>query len=827
MQYTPADIARICNAELVVNNTKMNMQPVTALFFDSRNITLPQGGLFIAIHSASADGHKFIVDAYNKGIRYFLVDRVGEREKKLSGAIFIIVSDTLKALQLFVAYHRAQFDLPVVGITGSNGKTIVKEWLYQLTSPDMPVLRSPKSYNSQLGVPLSVWPLNNRHELGIFEAGISKPGEMAALQEIIKPEVVVFTNIGEAHAENFKSKEDKAQEKLLLAKDAETVVFCADNKLVVNAIEKAGIKKKQQFSWGKSKTNQVVVIKTQKAKIDTTVSYQYKNKVSSFTIPFTDDASVEDAIHALSAALFLGFSPLVLNKRMGWLSPIAMRLELKQGVNNCTVINDSYNSDLESLSIALSFLERQKQQPKKTIILSDIEQSGLSGKELYTKVSGMLKQHKLDRIIGIGNAIRKHKKMFGKQTEFFATTDDFLAHVGSYQFANETVLLKGSRRFEFERISQLLQQKSHQTVLEINLNATINNLNYFRSLLKPETKVMAMVKAFSYGSGSFEIANALQHHKIDYLAVAYADEGVELRRNGITVPIMVMNPEYQSFGDIVKHTLEPIIYSFDLLDEFTNYLKVSHKKIKEFPVHIELETGMKRLGFEQTDITKLGKKLKIEKQLKVVSCFSHLASADEPKDDKFTHDQIDLFDISTTKLAAYIGYKFIRHILNSAGIYRFADAQYDMVRLGIGLYGVGVDAAEQQNLQTVSRLKSIVSQIKEVKKGETIGYNRRGVAKTNIKIATVPIGYADGVNRVLSNGKGRFWVKGKLCPIIGNVCMDMTMVNIAGVDVREGDEVEIFGENYTIFQLAEDLNTIPYEVLTNVSARVKRVYYQE
>lgn len=827
MHYTPADIARICKAQLVANNAKMVMQPVTALFFDSRGITLPEGGLFAAIKSAGNDGHRYIVDAYQKGIRYFLVERVGEKEKKLSGAIFIIVSDVLKALHLLATEHRAQFNIPVVGITGSNGKTIVKEWLYQLTSPDTPVVRSPKSYNSQLGVPLSVWQMNDRHKLAIFEAGISKPGEMQALADIISPAVVVFTNIGEAHAENFKGKEQKAAEKLNLAKGAETLVFCADNKLVVKAVDKAGIKKKNRFSWGKAKGNHVVVTKVNKGKADTSVTYQYKNKPHHFSIPFVDDASVENAMHALCSALVLGFKADVLDKRMAWLSPVAMRLELKQGVNNCTVINDSYNSDLESLSIALSFLSRQKQQPGKTIILSDIEQSGLAAKELYTRVAGMLKEQKVNRIIGIGTNISKYKKLFGKHAEFYITTDEFLAQFHFYQFANEVILLKGSRRFEFERINNLLQQKSHQTVLEINLNAAINNLNYFRSLLKPETKVMAMVKAFSYGSGSFEIANALQHHKIDYLAVAYADEGVELRKNGITVPIMVMNPEYQSFSAIVENTLEPIIYSFELLDDFCKYLSVSHKKIKHFPVHVELETGMKRLGFEQNDIPRLVDKIKENKQVKIVSCFSHLASADEPKDDAFTQGQINLFDKLTAKLAKGIGHNFMRHILNSAGIYRFPHAQYNMVRLGIGLYGVGVDDNEQRNLQTVSRLKSIVSQIKEVKKGETVGYNRRGVAKTNIKIATIPIGYADGVSRSLSNGKGRFYINGKLCPVIGNVCMDMVMVDISGVEVREGDEVEVFGDNYTIFQLAADLNTIPYEVLTNVSARVKRVYYQE
>lgn len=826
MQYTPADIAQICKGKLIANGAKAKLAPVTALFFDSRSISLPGGGLFVAVRSASADGHRFITDAYQKGIRYFLVEKVGERDKKLTDAVFIVVSDTVKALQLLAAHHRLQFNIPVVGITGSNGKTIVKEWLYQLTSVDMLVVRSPKSYNSQLGVPISVWQMNDRHELAIFEAGISKPNEMAALAEVIKPNIVLFTNVGAAHSENFESKEQKAAEKLQLAKQADTLVFCSDNKLLVKAIEAAGFKKKQLFSWGTKKAD-VIVTKIHKAKADTTVHYTYKKKAQHFTIPFVDDASVENAIHALCATLVLGFKPDVINSRMPWLTPVAMRLEQKQGINNCTVINDSYNSDLESLNIALNFLSRQKQQPKKTVILSDIEQSGLTGKELYTRVAGMVNEHKIDRFIGIGKGIVKHKNLFGKQTDFFESTDEFLEKFSPYQFANETILLKGSRRFEFERIGQLLQQKSHQTVLEINLNAAVNNLNYFRSLLKPETKVMAMVKAFSYGSGSFEIANALQHHKIDYLAVAYADEGVELRRNGITVPIMVMNPEYQSFGAIVEYELEPIIYSFSLLGEFTDFLKLSHKKAKHFPIHIELETGMKRLGFEQDDISKLIKAIKGNKSIKVVSCFSHLASADEPKDDAFTNGQIALFEKQTTKLADGIGYPFIRHILNSAGIYRFANAQYNMVRLGIGLYGVCVDAVEQRNLQTVSRLKSIVSQIKQVKKAETIGYNRKGIAKTNITIATVPIGYADGVSRALSNGKGRFWVNGKLCPIIGNVCMDMTMINITGVDVREGDEVEIFGDNYTIFNLSDDLNTIPYEVLTNVSARVKRVYYQE
>jgi alanine racemase len=827
MQYTPAQIATISHGKLVTNG-KAPLAPVGSLYFDTRSISLPEHSLFIAIKSPSGDGHRFIADAYAKGVRYFLVEKVIDKHQKLSGAVFIVVDDTLKALQVWAAHHRQQFNIPVVGVTGSNGKTIVKEWLFQLTAPDRLVVRSPKSYNSQLGVPLSVLQMNEKHQLAIFEAGISKPGEMALLADIIKPTLVVVTNIGEAHSENFESKEQKAAEKLQLLTTAGKVIINADQKLLVNALQKSKQAKPGTiFTWGKKKTNSLVVTQIKTSKTATDISYLYAKKEHSFTLPFVDDASVENALQCVSAALVLGLKPHAIHQRMQHLAPVAMRLELKQGLNNCTLINDSYNSDIESLTIALNFLDRQKQQPKKTLILSDIEQSGLPDKELYKLVLQMLKQHKVDRFIGIGEHISKQGKQFGKHARFFNTTNDFIESLGDLSFGHETILLKGSRSFEFERIVRLLQQKSHQTILEINLNALINNLNYFRSLLKPDTKVMAMVKALAYGSGSYEVASVLQHHKVDYLAVAYADEGVELRRNGITVPIMVMNPEPQTFQVIVQHKLEPIVYSFSLLNDFTQFLQRNHKKHKQFPIHIELETGMKRLGFEAADISALSAKLKGNNTVKVMSCFSHLAASDEEQHDAFTQQQIDLFESLTQKLQKGIGYDFMRHILNSAGIYRFTKAQHNMVRLGIGLYGVGVDGNEQRNLQPVSRLKSIVSQIKQVKKGETVGYGRKGKSTTDITIATVPIGYADGVSRSLSNGKGSFWVNGTLCPIIGNVCMDMTMIDISAAKVHEGDEVEIFGEHHTILKVAQDLNTIPYEVLTDVSARVKRVYFQE
>lgn len=823
MQYTPANIATICNGKLVTK-TKGPLAPVGNLYFDTRSISLAENSLFIALKSKVNNGHHYLADAHAKGVRYFLVEKLTPRDQKLPCAVFIVVDDTLKALQTWAAHHRKLFNIPVVGITGSNGKTIVKEWLYQLTAPDVLVLRSPKSYNSQLGVALSVLQLNEKHQLAIFEAGISKPGEMALLEDIIKPTLTVITNIGEAHSENFESKQQKATEKLLLAANAQTIVLNADQKLVYQSLAP---KHENLFTWGKKKANNVVVEDVKTAKNTSTVLYRYHKKEYTFTIPFTDGASVENALQCLSAGLALGFKAPVLNTRLANLLPVAMRLELKQGINNCTIINDAYNSDIESLGIALNYLDRQKQQPRKTLILSDIEQSGMDDGQLYKLVQQMLKQHKIDRLIGIGPHLSKAHKLFGKQAVFFTGTDSFLADFSNQRFENETVLLKGSRSFGFERIVPLLQQKSHQTVLEINLNALLNNLNYFRSLLKPETKVMAMVKALSYGSGSYEVASVLQHHKIDYLAVAYADEGVELRRNGITVPIMVMNPEPHSFQAIVTHNLEPIIYSFGILHNFIGFLARSSKKTKHFPIHLELETGMKRLGFEATEVAALGKELKNNSAVKVMSCFSHLAAADEPQHDAFTQQQINLFEQLTAKLQKGLGYGFMRHILNSAGIYRFTNAQYNMVRLGIGLYGVGVDAAEQRHLQPVSRLKSIISQIKVVKKGETIGYGRKGLATANLQIATIPVGYADGIKRSLSNGKGSFWVNGTLCPIIGNVCMDATMLDITKAQATEGDEVEIFGENHTILQVANDLGTIPYEVLTDVSSRVKRVYFQE
>lgn len=827
--YSLAQIAKITGGTLFYTTHPNPKLRVSTLFYDSRTIANPVKGLFVAIDTPARQGHTFVADAYSKGVTIFMVNGFLPSYKKLPNAAFIVVKNTLAALQALATHHRSRFNIPVVGITGSNGKTVVKEWLYQIVQPTLTVVRSPKSYNSQIGVPLSVWQLNSKHQAAIFEAGISAPAEMQNLADIIKPTIGILTNIGQAHQENFESLTAKAIEKAALFATVTTLITCTDEVQLKPIVKHYKALGKKLFTWGRDKDASVQLLQHHKHQQTQTIGYSYKHKQYSFSIPFGDEASLQNAMHCLCAALLLGLKPNEINTRMPLLQPVAMRLELKQGINNTTIINDSYNADIEGLEVALNFLTRQKQQPGKIVVLSDLMQTGLAPKALYQKVAKLIANAKPTRFIGIGKAIAQHKALFGANAEFYPSTHSFITKFNPDQFGNAAILLKGSRVFEFEQIEKLLQQKSHQTVLEINLRAIAANLGYFRSLLKPKTKVMAMVKAFSYGSGSFEVANLLQHQRVDYLAVAYADEGVHLRQNGITLPIMVMNPEQQGFAAMVEYNLEPIIYSHKLLTDFTEYLQSLQNSPKAYPVHIELETGMNRLGFEGNDLVALAQKLNAGNHCKVMSVFSHLAAADEPKHDGFTNQQITLFNQYTKTLQTALGYGFIKHILNSAGIYRFTKAQHDMVRLGVGLYGVGVDPTEQKHLQAVSRLRSVVSQIKHVTKGDSVGYSRKGLVTKAMVIATIPIGYADGIPRLLSNGKGSFYLHGRLCPIVGNVCMDMTMIDITPIanQTTEGDEVEIFGPHHRIFQFAQALGTIPYEVLTNISTRVKRVYFEE
>lgn len=804
---------------------------ITGLLIDSRKIGNTDGQLFFAIAGDRRDGHEFIEEVYMKGIRAFVVKNIPEHPEKYTDASFVCVKDTLLALQQLCAYHRNKFSIPVIGITGSNGKTIVKEWLYQLMREDKSIVRSPKSFNSQVGVPLSVWQMSEEYDLAIFEAGISRLAEMSNLEKIIKPTIGLFTNIGQAHDENFENARQKIHEKIKLFYNAEVLVYCKDYLQVQEEInQNVNLRNATFFTWSKKSRANLQVGKITKKNGDTEMQAVYNNSFIKVQIPFTDEASVENAIHCWALMLHLGYENEVIALRMKTLSPVAMRLELKEGVNNCSVINDSYNSDLGSLSIALDFLNQQKQHPKKTLILSDILQSGKNEDALYKEVSQLLEKKGVNKFIGIGPALARHHDLFKQETKFYNSTKDFVLAYNTSFFNNEAILLKGARAFGFEEISRLLQQKAHETVLEINLNAIIHNLNYYRSKLRPETKIMAMVKAFSYGSGSYEIANVLQFHRVDYLAVAYADEGIELRKAGITLPIMVMNPEEQSYDSMIQYNLEPEIFSFRILNLFDEAAKRNNiVKGDGVPlyIHIKLDTGMRRLGFDEKDMNELVVRLKNNRNLKISSVFSHLAASDNPAHDDFTRQQIKLFSKMSEHITTHFDYKIMRHILNSSGISRFQDAQFDMVRLGIGLYGIGCDSNEQKLLQNVSTLKTSISQIKNVPAMASVGYNRNAIAKQDMQIATIPIGYADGLSRKLSNGKGAVIINGKPAPVVGNVCMDMCMIDITGINAKEGDEVIVFGDSQSISQLAKNLDTIPYEVLTNVSRRVKRVYYQE
>lgn len=836
--YKISEVVKALSGKLISKtNTETEIQE---LLIDSRKLIQPANTLFFSLGGVKLDGHNYIEDLYKKGVRNFVVSKEPNIEA-FPQANFVLVKDTLAALQKLAGYHRKKFSLPVIAITGSNGKTVVKEWLYQLLHEDYNLVRNPKSYNSQVGVPLSLWLIQPENTLGIFEAGISEPGEMQKLEKIIRPTIGVFTNIGEAHSEGFLSARHKTKEKLNLFVNTDILIYCKDypdiNQSIaeINALSKGSDEtenKIKTFTWSMSAEADVQVSSVMNKDNHTYITCLYKNRELDFDIPFSDKASVENAIHCASVMLYLGKDFAVIKERMKHLSRIAMRLEMKDATNNCSVINDTYNSDIGSLKIAVDFLKQQNQHPKKTVILSDILQSGRSEFELYTEVANLLEDCKVNRLIGIGPALIRQKKIFEKnealQLECYDSTDEFLKHLDPSSFNNEVILLKGARKFRFEIVGKFFEKKAHETVLEINLNAIAHNLKTYQNLLKPETKIMAMVKAFSYGSGTFEIANVLQFNRVDYLAVAYADEGVELRKNGITLPIMVMNPELRSFEVMIQYNLEPDIYSLNLLEKFSETLALlRHGSNDKYNIHLELETGMNRLGFNKEDITELTERIKMNSQLQIASVFSHLAASEDPAYDDFTQEQIRNFEEMSSAICNQFDYKIIRHILNSNGITRHTKAQFDMVRLGIGLYGIDSSDKVNNKLMHVSTLKTTISQIKHVKKGDTVGYGRVGKVSKDKTIATIGIGYADGLSRKLSDKNGVMLVNGKRAHVIGNVCMDMTMLDITGLEAQEGDEVIVFGKNPSVEEVAQAAETIAYEILTGISARVKRVYFQE
>jgi alanine racemase len=745
---------------------------------------------------------------------------------------FIVVPNTLEALQKLAAWNRSQYDIPVVGITGSNGKTIVKEWLFELLH-NHAVIRSPKSYNSQVGVPLSVWNLSGDYELAIFEAGISKPGEMQNLQRIIQPTIGILTNIGESHQENFVSKQQKLEEKLKLFESCDTLIYCKDQPLVESVISNDGINPSVKLiAWSFIDERADLYFRIEEVEGGVVLLYsesdfksdsEYKYRIS---LPFQDTANLENAAHCLAFILSQHYADSAVLESFRTLQPVAMRLEMKEGINNCLLINDYYNSDINSLQIALSFLNNHAQSPYlgTTVILSDIQQSGIPDKQLYQEVARLLQLNKTSHLIGIGPHIHKRAGLFEMPSEFYESTDQFLESYQPQSFHQECILLKGARDFHFERISSVLQKKYHQTMLEIDLNALTDNLNLFRSMLHPETRIMVMVKAFSYGSGMAEIARILQFHKVDYLAVAVADEGVELRQAGIDLPIVVMNPEEHSFENMIEFRLEPNIYSEEIFDAFRKVLQ--QNAVVRYPVHLKLDTGMHRLGFDSEEtIKRLLAKLLVQEQMVVRSVFSHLAGADEDMHDEFTISQVEQFLQFSSMITEKLPYKVFRHILNSAGIERFPQYQFEMVRLGIGLYGVS--AMGNQQIRSISRLKTSISQLRMIPAGQTVGYGRKGVITHDSQIAVLPIGYADGYDRRLSNGVGKVYLKGRIVPVIGNICMDMCMIDVTGLPVSVGDEVELMGEHIPVSDIAQTIGTIPYEILTGISQRVKRVYLQE
>lgn len=817
--YTLKSISEIINGSY----TGRTEDPVKEIIIDSRTVNFPEESVFFAIKGDRHDGHHFVPDLIQKGVRNFVVSQIDATWPSKKNVNYVLVPDTLKALQALTAFHRNKFKGPVIGITGSNGKTVLKEWIFQLIN-DKRITRSPKSYNSQVGVPLSVWLIDDNTEIAIFEAGISKTGEMSNLQKIIKPTIGIFTNIGDAHQENFMDHKHKIKEKLKLFTDSEVIIYCKDYQIIDNQMQSMRqFDENHLFTWSSKFPANLFVKSIKKADNQTHITAIYKNQELQITIPFADNASIENSINAWCLLLYLNYGNEFISNRISKLTSVAMRLELKDGINNCTIINDSYNSDLGSLSIALDFVNQQQNHQTRTLILSDILQSGKDDAVLYKEVADLSLKKNIDYFIGIGNNLMKNKHFFSMKSVFFSDTDAFLRNIQTHNFFDQIILLKGARQFEFERISNILQQKIHETVLEINLNAITKNYNFFKSLIKPNTKTMVMVKAFSYGSGIFEIANLLQYQRTDYLAVAFADEGIELRKAGIKTPILVLNPEIQSYDSMIQYNLEPEIYSHRILDMFSE--AVTRSKVSNFNIHIKLDTGMNRLGFTEPDIPALIKKILHKDQLQIVSVFSHLAAADEEIHDSFTHNQLSRFEAMSNKIMEKLHYPVIRHILNSSGIERFPEYQYDMVRIGIGIYGISNNF--QNKLENVSTLKSSISQIKHIDSSETIGYSRMGKLKKSSVIATIPIGYADGLNRKLSNGKGKMLIKGKFAPIVGNICMDMCMVDISDIEAEEGDEVIIFGNEYPVTEIAKLLETIPYEIMTGISRRVKRIYYHE
>lgn len=805
---------------------------VAFILTDSRSLSFPEETLFFALRSKRNDGHKYIPDLYRRGVRSFVVEELPEElssnnPQAYEDANFLLVPSALAALQRLAERHRDAFNIPVVGITGSNGKTMVKEWLYQLLMPSMHVTRSPRSYNSQIGVPLSVWMLHEGSEVGIFEAGISETDEMPKLADIIQPTIGVFTTLGMAHQENFHSMEEKCSEKLLLFKGCETLIYPADNDIVFRVLKKSEFCGKK-LGWSMTDPSAAFYVnKVETEGMATTIHYIYKETAGEYKIPFISEAAIENSIICAVTALYMGLSAGDLADRMAKLEPVAMRLEVKRGSNGCTLINDSYNSDLASLDIALDFMHRRPDHKgrKRTLVLSDIEQSGMSDSELYRQVSDLAVSRGVEKFIGIGKALKANANLIKiDNSVFFETTEAFLDSSDFETLHDEVILIKGARSFGFDRITDILVEKVHETTLDVNLSALVQNLNWYRQQMKQGTKLVCMIKADGYGAGAVEIAKTLQDHRVDYLAVAVADEGVALRKAGITANIMIMNPEMTAFKTMFDYDLEPEVYSFRLLDALRHAAR--KEGITGWPIHVKLDTGMHRLGFHPVDdMPQLIDYLKSQNALTPRSVFSHFVGSDGDEFDEFSKQQFELYEKGADTLQAAFSHHIIRHMCNSAGIEHFPERQMDMCRLGLGLYGINPRTNEV--IHNVSTLKTTILQLREVKAGDSIGYSRRTILDKDSLIAAIPIGYADGLNRHLGNRHGYCLVNGKKAEYVGNICMDVCMIDVTGIECHEGDSVEIFGDNLPVTVLSDILDTIPYEVLTGISNRVKRVYFEE
>ncbi|WP_297511453.1 bifunctional UDP-N-acetylmuramoyl-tripeptide:D-alanyl-D-alanine ligase/alanine racemase [Flavobacterium sp.] len=814
MTLTIRNIIPILNAQFHGDREDAIIDTVS---IDSRSLQNSTHTLFFALVGPNHNGHDYLKALLVQGVYNFVVEYIPDG---MSGsANFLVVENSLNALHDFAAMYRSNFTFPIIGITGSNGKTIVKEWLNFLLSPDYNIIRSPKSYNSQVGVPLSVLGINEKHNLGIFEAGISTVNEMQHLEKIIRPTIGILTNIGSAHDEGFHDVGEKIKEKLCLFSAVEVLILNKNR-----SIEAFLSPRVKTFTWSSDAGKADVFIMANEKPDCTELRVTYQKHCFTVTIPFSDQASIENAIHCLMLLLYLRYDEAIIQTRMAQLYPVEMRLKVKNGIHNTRLIDDSYSSDFQSLKIALDFLESQKQYKKKTLILSDIFQSGLVNDDLYAQVSFLTVTNQINRVIAIGPTISNYQRKFPNCLAF-PTTAAFLEAMDTLTFEEETILIKGARHFHFEEIVLALEEKTHETVLEINLNAISHNLNFYKSKLNPKTKMMVMVKAFSYGNGGYEIAKLLAHHKVDYLGVAFADEGIALKQAGLELPIMVMNPESTSYQALIQFGLEPEIYSLKGLNAFVKLAE--EKQLKNFPIHIKLDTGMHRLGFMEDDLPELIARLQQTQALAVKSILSHLAASDNMAFVDFTLGQIKLFKSLSEQLMEALQIQPIRHLLNTSGISNFGQAQFDMVRLGIGLYGVSNDEEEQKFLEQVATLKSLISQIRVIEPGESVGYSRRFMAERLTRVATVPIGYADGISRHWGNGKGYVTIKDKKAPIIGSICMDMLMVDVTDIDCQEGQEVLLFGKDPSVTYMAKQLGTIPYEIMTSISQRVKRIFYRE